>query len=245
MSSSEEIDKANKEKEEQIRKYRKRVASKKYIEEKEEIKRRSFTSFGKLLLSDEKSSPVISFPNAKKFNKAGAPTSLNTPGPIYTYDDQFKYKSPQKWSIGTGKRPPLSSCEKFEYYNHSYNDYKDFDLSTIDKKWKKTQGGAIGLDPKMKFELRECVPGSGRYEPSYKLTKVRPPAYFLGEKGNITSIKNVTGTNEHVGPGKYSVKEAAYTSKHKNPPHWLLPESVRKGLDLKVWTKNETYYIYK
>lgn len=75
--------------------------------------------------------------------------------------------------------------------------------------------------------------------------KKKPPAYYLGEKGNITSIKNVTGTNEQVGPGKYKVLEASYTSKHKNPSSWSLPQSERKGLEIKTWTCHESYYLYK
>lgn len=115
----------------------------------------------------------------------------------------------------------------------------------VNKKWQKNVGGAIGLDPRIKFESREIYPGPGRYEPNLKLAKQRSPAYYLGEKGNLTSIKNVTGTNERVGPGKYSVQDASYTSKHKQPPTWSLPLSERKGLNMKVWTKNETYYIYQ
>ena len=93
MSSSDEIMKAEKEKEAKEKARKIKIATKKYSQEKEHLKRRSFTSFGKLILSDEASAPVINFPLAKKFNKAGAPTSLNTPGPIYTYDNQFKYSN--------------------------------------------------------------------------------------------------------------------------------------------------------
>lgn len=91
MTTKEEIEKAIKEaKDKEINRKRK-IASKKYIEEKEEIKRRSFTSFGKLILSDEKSFPVVSFPSAQKFNKLGQPTSTKTPGPIYNFQDKYKY----------------------------------------------------------------------------------------------------------------------------------------------------------
>ena len=77
------------------------------------------------------------------------------------------------------------------------------------------------------------------------MTKERAPGYFLGEKGNITSIKVQTSTNEQVGPGKYPVQDSSLTSKHQNLPKWSLPVAKRKGLDYKIWTKNETYYIYK
>jgi len=245
MTTKEEIEKMRAEAEAKEKARKRKIASKRYIEEKEDIKKRSFTSFGKLILSDENSAPLISFPVAKKFNKAGVPSTLNTPGPIYQYSDKFKYKSPQEWSIGNGKRPPLSSCEKFEYYNHTYDEYKEFDLSLLKKKWEKVQGGAIGLDPRIKFEIKEIYPGPGRYEPKMKQVKPTPPAYYLGEKGNITSIKVMTSTNENVGPDKYPVESCSFTSKHQVPPKWSLPMGKRKGLDYKVWTKNETYYLYK
>ena len=92
MTTIEEIEKMKAELAAKERARKQRIASKKFVEEKEEIKRRSFTSFGKLILSDEKSSPIINFPNAKKFNKLGAPPQVtNTPGPIYNLNDKFKY----------------------------------------------------------------------------------------------------------------------------------------------------------
>ena len=92
MPTSDEIEKEKREAEAKELARKRKIASKKYIEEKEEIKRRSFTSFGKLILSDEKSSPVVSFPGSKKFNKLGQPVKF-TPGPIYNVDDKMKYKS--------------------------------------------------------------------------------------------------------------------------------------------------------
>ena len=34
----------------------------------------------------------------------------------------------------------------------------------------------------IKYDYRETVPGPGRYEPSYKLTKPKSYKYFIGEK---------------------------------------------------------------
>ncbi len=115
----------------------------------------------------------------------------------------------------------------------------------MNKKWKTTIGGAIALEPRIKFEVKDIFPGPGRYEPSLNLVKPKQPSYYIAEKGNITSIKNVTGTNENVSSNSYRTEIAGFTSKHLNPPKWSLPVSERKGLDMKVWTKNETYYIYK
>ena len=93
MTTKEEIDKMKAELAQKERARKQRIASKKYVEEKEEIKRRSFTSFGKLILSKEKTSPIINFGVAKKFNKSGAVHDLKTPGPIYNVlNNKFKYK---------------------------------------------------------------------------------------------------------------------------------------------------------
>jgi hypothetical protein len=93
MSSIEEIEKQIKEANEKEEKRKRRIAEKKYLEEKEEIKKRSFTSFGKLILSDEKSFPVISIPIAERFNKAGSSVNTITPGPIYKFENNYKYRS--------------------------------------------------------------------------------------------------------------------------------------------------------
>ena len=39
------------------------------------------------------------------------------------------------------------------------------------KIWSKVKGGAMPLEARIKYDYRETVPGPGRYEPSYKLTK--------------------------------------------------------------------------
>lgn len=93
MSSAEEIEKQIQEAKDKEAKRKRRIAEKKFAEEKEELKKRSFTSFGKLILSDEKSFPMIHFPVANRFTRAGSPTSTDTPGPIYQFENNYKYKS--------------------------------------------------------------------------------------------------------------------------------------------------------
>ncbi len=245
MSDAEEIEKQIKEAKDKERKRKRKIAEKKFAEEKEEIKKKMNTSFGKLILSDEKTSPTINFPIAERFNKGGLPTNVITPGPIYSFDNKFKFKSSSYWKFGSSERPPLNPNEKFDYYNHNYSEYKDFDISTLPKKWNKHPGGSIGLDPRIKFEIKENYPGPGRYEPSFTQLKQRSPAYYLGEKGNIKALKNVTGTNEYVGPGKYKSNEFVHESRFIINPVWSLPKSERKGLEIKTWTAHESYYIYK
>ena len=54
----------------------------------------------------------------------------------------------------------------------------------------------------------------------------------------------MVGTNEIVGPGAYKVEKAGFTSIHEIPPKYTMPKDKRKGLNNKVFTKNETYYLY-
>jgi hypothetical protein len=55
----------------------------------------------------------------------------------------------------------------------------------------------------------------------------------------------MVGTNEIVGPGLYRVQEACKTSKHRDVPQWTIGKDARKGLNNTVWTKNETYHMYR
>lgn len=102
----------------------------------------------------------------------------------------------------------------------------------------------MSLEPRIKYDFREGVPGPGRYEPDIKPVKPKQPAYYLGEKTNFNSLKILTGTNEIVGPGQYDVRAAKKTSKHTDPPQWTIGRDKRKGLNYKTWTKNETYHLY-
>jgi hypothetical protein len=55
----------------------------------------------------------------------------------------------------------------------------------------------------------------------------------------------LVGTNEIVGPGVYVPEKSKFDSRHPIPPTWTMPRDKRKGLNLKVFTKNETYFNYK
>jgi hypothetical protein len=214
------------------------------MEEKETLQKKSQTSFGKLILADEKTAPQISFGLAHRFANTGDMITIpkNTPGPIYQVTDRYKYKEPSKWKIGTGPRPPIYSGEKFDYYEHIYDE--NYDFAKSHKKWKKTKGGAMSLEPRIKYDFREGIPGPGRYEPDIKPIKTKAPAYYLGEKTNFNSLNLLTGTNDIVGPGTYNVQGSKKTSKHQENPKWTIGNDKRKGLDNKVWTKNETYHLY-
>ena len=162
----------------------------------------------------------------------------------------------------------MNQNEIYDYYNHFYTEKND--LSKLPKKWNKTKGGSISLEPRIKYDYREVVPGPGRYDPSYKYTKPHSYTYFMGEKFKTLTLNLLTGTDSVVGPGKYDVvysmndleiakdkdkkkiwnktfnevKRNKYTSIHQDPPIWSIGKNKRKGLFNKTWTKNETYEIY-
>ena len=215
------------------------------MRETEEAKRRSYTSFGKLILSDERNNPIWSLGKANRFSKTGLEFSVPySPGPQYPpiSEEIYKYKTGSKWIIGKSLRPPLNSIEKYSYYNFKYSE-KD-DLGALPKRWGKTLGGAINLEPKIKYDYRENSPGPGRYEPSFYLTKPRGFNYVFGEKLGSFSIKNMCSTNEMVGPSSYKVEQCKHNSRHRDFPTWSFGKGERKGLFNKTWTKNETYEIY-
>ena len=61
------------------------------------------------------------------------------------------------------------------------------------------------LEARIKYDYRETVPGPGRYEPSYKLTKPHGYTYVIGEKYKTLTLNLLTGTDKIVGPGKYDI----------------------------------------
>ena len=182
---------------------------------------------------------------ANRFSKTGLEFSVPySPGPQYPpiSEEIYKYKTGSKWIIGKSLRPPLNSIEKYSYYNFKYSE-KD-DLGALPKRWGKTLGGAINLEPKIKYDYRENSPGPGRYEPSLYLTRPRGFNYVFGEKLGSFSFKNKIGTNEMVGPSSYKVEQCKHNSRHRDFPTWSFGKDERKGLFNKTWTKNETYDIY-
>ena len=168
-----------------------------------------------------------------------------TPGPRYDIPDvtKYKYSTDHKWRIGTAKRRPLNDKEKFSYYNHIYKEQEDF--GAMKKKWNRVVGGAIDLEPRVKYDFREKTPGPGRYTPSLKLTRPKSANYFIAEKTKQNVLMLKTGTNKEVGPGKYRPETAKYTSVHRNYPHFSVGKGKRPPLYMpKPWYKCESELDY-
>ncbi len=109
-------------------------------------------------------------------------------------------------------------------------------------------GGAPTLDPRIRYDFSEKVPGPGRYEPNYrsKSQVMRAPTYVLGIKGNANSLDLKTGTGKNVAPWTYikNRDEVLSLSQHPRFAKYSFQKAERKGPEQKLWTKNESYYMY-
>ena len=132
---------------------------------------------------------------------------IKTPGPIYKHENlsNLKYDKPPSWKIGDGQRSPLYSCEIYNYYKYPYDENSD--ISKIPKRWEHVKGGAATLDPRIRYDFSEKVPGPGRYDPDYRSKSqiLKAPSYVLGIKGKATSMDLRTGTGKNVAPWSYEL----------------------------------------
>lgn len=137
----------------------------------------------------------------------------------------------------------MANGEEFDWFRYKYAEKYDF--SKLPKKWNNIVGGAIALDTRIKNDIHERVPGPGRYEPNYNLTKPKDHSYIIGEKTNSSlALKLLTGTGTVVGPGKYDIEKVANTSIHHNFPKWTLGSEKRKSICNRTFSMNETYCYY-
>ena len=72
------------------------------------------------------------------------------PTPIHRIALNLKYNKPPSWKIGDGQRSPLYSGEIYNYYKYPYDE--ESDISKIPKRWDHIKGGAITLDPRIRYD---------------------------------------------------------------------------------------------
>ena len=213
------------------------------IKEKEFLRQQANTSFGKMVLASLKTEPQYSM------GKASRPPIydiIKTPGPIYSQDklSNIKFNKPPQWKIGTGNRSPLHVGEIFTYFKYPYD--KTADISLIPKRWKNIKGGAATLEPRIRYDFIEKNPGPGRYDPKNRSRSqcTTAPSYYLGIKPKGCSIDTPTGTGINVAPWTYKQDNVKTLSQHPNFAKYSFQKAPRKGLEEKVWTKNESYFVY-
>ena len=171
---------------------------------------------------------------------------IKTPGPIYSHlkYSNIKYDKPPEWKIGTSKRSPLHSGEIYNYFKYPYD--KSSDISLIPKLWENVKGGAPTLEPRIRYDFIEKVPGPGRYEPNYRSKSQckTAPSYVLGIKGTANSLDLRTGTGKNVAPWSYDQSKVVSLSQHPRFAKYSFQKAERRGPEQKLWTKNESYFMY-
>lgn len=209
--------------------------------EQEFLIKQSRSSFGKMILADFKTNPKYSIGKAKR---KPLYESTIAPGPKYSTSNSgdLKFSKPPQWKIGDALRPGLYTNERYDYYNHPYD--KETDLGALPKKWDKIPGGASCLAPKMIYDFNEKTPGPGRYEPKFEIQKKKMPSYYLGLKLKGNSVSLQTGTGINVAPWSYNQDNVTSLSQHREFPVYSFQKDKRKPLGDKVWTKNESYFVY-
>ena len=211
--------------------------------EQELLRHQANTSFGKMVLAGIKTEPQYSIGKAQR---SPIYEIIKTPGPIYSHENlsNLKFDKPPKWKIGDGKRSPLYSGEIYNYYKYKYDEASD--LSKIPKKWEHVKGGAPTLDPRIRYDFTEKVPGPGRYEPDYRCRSQcsKSPSYILGLKPSGCSLDMSTGTGINVAPWSYKQDNVTALSQHPKFAKYSFQKAERRGLEEKLWTKNESYFIY-
>lgn len=209
--------------------------------EQEYYKQKAYSSFGKNAIASLPTSPKYSIGKDQR-------RSLNynpmTPGPMYSQEAgaNIKYQSIPKWIIGTSQRSSLASSEKFEYFNHIYDERDDF--SVLMKKWKKTQGGSVALERRMQPDIIEKTPGPGRYDPNFKPVVRKSPSCVLGIKLKDNILLNSTGTGPNVGPLTYKHDNIDKLARYHKFPIYSFQQAKRHDPGLRIWTKHESYWSY-
>jgi len=196
-----------------------------------------------MVLAGIKTSPQYSIGKAQR---SPIYEIIKTPGPIYSQKNasNLKFSKPPEWKIGDGKRSNLYSCEIYNYYKYPYDEASD--LSKIPKKWDHVRGGAPTLEPRIRYDFTEKVPGPGRYDPEFRSRSQcqKAPSYVLGLRTNATNWNMSTGTGKNVAPGSYNQDKVIALSQHPKFAKYSFQKAERKGLEEKLWTKNESYFLY-
>eukprot|EP00356_Strombidium_inclinatum_P002412 CAMPEP_0170479560 /NCGR_PEP_ID=MMETSP0208-20121228/753_1 /TAXON_ID=197538 /ORGANISM="Strombidium inclinatum, Strain S3" /LENGTH=178 /DNA_ID=CAMNT_0010751981 /DNA_START=16 /DNA_END=552 /DNA_ORIENTATION=+ len=147
--------------------------------------KQAHTSFGKLPLSVEQSSPAFQFTKAKRDDGAklfmGELTKTdnggkNSPGPVYIYQDQVKYDCPPGWSLGTEVRVGEDK-PKYDFYENALflDDPIEADLSRKNR----CLAPKIGTQPRFHGTNLEQNPGP-QYYPKEKPTYKIPEKFTFG-----------------------------------------------------------------
>lgn len=209
------------------------------------------TSFGKLPLSKEQSTPAYCFPQAEKkdgdkvyLSEDLARTSnacKHSPGPIYDVrDDKLKYSKKPAWGFGTGPKMTETKA-KYDFYENER--FLDDPIEADHARQPRCLAPKIGTEPRMPAQNLEKTPGP-QYLPGDRPEKRKSSKYSFGyrrNKGAQNCLTNPTSTPANVGPGRYLPEACNNPSTKKDFPKWTLPKAGRPQNDRRRVDKNQTY----
>lgn len=207
------------------------------------------TSFGSLPLSYEKTAPNFGFGTADKnkgdkiFHSEEMSYNVNqgrhSPGPIYEYKDDKKYKSLPKWGFGTDKKmKPIKP--KYDFYENDR--FIDDPVQADQARKKKVLAPKFGTEPRMPVNSFERNPGP-QYYPKDRPEKKVDPCFTFGHRRSNggQGLVNLTSTTKSVGPGRYVPEASANPSNKMNAPKWTLSKAGRSVTGIRQADKHQTY----
>ncbi len=207
------------------------------------------TSFGKLPLAGEKSSPGYSFGKSTRkqqdriFHTEELLTNYGktSPGPKYAVKDNMSFKASPQFSIGNEPRRGFARMPHYDHYDVIDN-YSDL-LSSADAA--KPHHGTIKFGTEAKFSLTKPSDTPGpQYLPPIKGELKNAPQYTIGVRRRSPTgsmLETQVSTTRIVGPGAYFPEAASFSSNLKNSAKWTMPQADRLGRSPEPATKNETY----
>lgn len=163
----------------------------------------------------------------------------HSPGPIYEYNIDERYKKLPKWGFGTASKM-TEIKPKYDFYENDR--FFDDPIEADQTRKKKVLAPRFGTEPRMPLNTFEKNPGP-QYYPKDRPEKKKAPKFSFGFRRTAggQGLINQTSTTKSVGPGRYVPEASSNPSSKKNFPKWTLSKAGRSVAGLRNVDKNQTY----
>jgi len=157
-----------------------------------------------------------------------------SPGPVYKYEDDVKFKDSQKYTFSNASRIPPSK-PKYDFYENAL--FLDDPVQANNNRRPRVAAPKIGTEPRMAGAHDNANPG-----PQYMVNKKpefkNSEEFTFGYRRGAQGLKNEISTPGAVGPGRYVPEASANPSTKKDFPRWTLPKNPRPEPSVKKYDKN-------
>ena len=209
---------------------------------------KSQTSFGALVLGHEHSQPQYSIGKSTRdqldktyvSNEHNGNSGSTGPGPKYRVQDNRKFNSAPKFSIGRDPRETMGHNAWYEHYEH--NDMSTDTIRSKNRCMKQHGGVKIGTERKGRDQTNLLGPGPA-YNPPHKMNQPRQPMYTMAARRDCGSaLANATSTPKLVGPARYDTISAhTQNSERKKAPIHSFTRASRSDASFRNKAINQTY----